>query len=280
MTELGEACHRNFATTVDLLNQVIGEISASLELAEDPQLLSLESLSEFIDNDCPGEVICEAYNRLIVVANPEGESVPKWLSWIYGVRPNGLIPSHVMDARRWILNWSLHRTIEIDELCAQRNLDFLLAPLLRAWLHRPRRIEAAPQGKQRIVPAKLAMARDGERLNKRFAKFAPAVHVIQQADGGQLVLSGFERPDYPRVALPLELWRIGGGNGTSPGRGAPWALRMFIAAVLSSPRDQMHGFYPLDIPITLRDLLDRLYPTSNRPGPSRWCRSSFGPSKP
>lgn len=68
--------------------------------------------------------------------------------------------------------------------------------LLRAWLHRPRRVEAAPPEKRRIIPAKLAMAREGDRSNNRFAKFASAAHVVQQQDGRQLAMPGFERADY------------------------------------------------------------------------------------
>ena len=273
MTEQDEAVHENVTTkaAVNLLNQVIGEISVSLKLAEDQQLVSLKPLSDFVENECPDEAISEAFNRLVAAAKSEEEEVaPSWLSWIYGIPQNVLFPSDGIDTRRWILEWTLSRAHEIDELCAQRNLDFPVTPLLQAWLHRPRRVEAAPPEKRHIIPTKLAMVREGDRSNKRFAKFTPAAHVVQQPDGGQLVLPGFERADYPRVALPLELWRIGGGKETSPGRGVPWALRMFMAAVLFAPLDQRHGHYPLDIPVALRDLLVWLYPASNRPGPSRW----------
>ena len=272
MTEQDEAFYENVTTkaAVNLLNQVIGEISVSSKLAEDRQLVSLKPLSDFVENECPDEAISEAFNRLVAAAKSEEEFAPSWLSWIYGIPQNVLFPSDSIDTRRWILEWTLSRAHEIDGLCAQRNLDFPVTPLLQAWLHRPRRVEAAPSERRRIMPTKLAMVRERDRSNKRFAKFTPAAYVVQQPDGGQLVLPGFERADYPRVALPLELWRIGGGKETSPGRGVSWALRMFIAAVLFAPLDQRHGHYPLDIPVALRDLLVWLYPASNRPGRSRW----------
>ena len=250
-----------------LMNGIIAEISP---LKEDQQLESLQPLSEFVENACPDEAISEAFKRLLAAAKPEGAVVPTWLSWIYGIPEHVLLPSDVIDTRRWILEWALSRAHEIDELCALRNLDFPMTPLLHAWLHRPRRVEAAPPEKRHITPTGLAMVREGDRTSKRFSKFSPAAHVILQPDGRQLVLPGFERPGYPRIALPLELWRIGGGKETSPGRGVPWALRMFMAAVLFAPLDQRHGLYPLDIPVALRDLLAWLYPASNRPGPSRW----------
>ena len=254
--------------TLDLLNQLIGEISVSLKVAEDQQLVSLSPLQHFVDNDCPDDAISEAFNRLVAVS--KSEEAPTWVSWIYRIPQNFLSPSDGTEPRRWILVSTLDRAHYLDELCAQRNLAFPVTPLLQAWLHRPRRVEAAPPNKRQIIPTKLAMAREGDRSNQRFAKFAPAAHVVQQPDGGQLVMPGFERPDYPRVALPLELWRIGGGKETSPGRGVPWALRLLMGAVLFSPLDQRHGRYPLDIPVALRDLLVWLYPTSNRPGSSRW----------
>ena len=264
-----EASYKRVAAQVDLLNEVIGGISAQLKVGEDLKLVSLQPISDFILNDCPDAAISEAFDRLIAVAKPEEEITPL-LSWIYGIPQNVLFPSDNVSGRREILDRALSRALEIDELCAQRNLDFPVTPLLRAWVHRPRRVEAAPPEKRHIIPTKLAMVREGDRSTNRFAKFAPAAHVVQQPDGGQLVMPGFERADYPRIALPLELWRIGGGRETSPGRGVPWALRMFIAAVLFAPVDQRHGHYPLDIPVALRDLLAWLYPASNRPGPSRW----------
>ena len=254
--------------TLDLLNQLIGDISVSLKVADGQQLVSLTPLSDFVNNDCPDEAISQAFNRLVAVS--KSEEAPTWVSWIYRIPQNLLFPSDGPELRRSILVSALDRAHYLDELCAQRNLAFPVTPLLQAWLHRPRRVEAAPPNKRHIVPTKLAMAREGDRSNKRFAKFTPAAHVVQQPDGGQLVLPGFERPDYPRVALPLELWRIGGGKETSPGRGVPWALRLFMGAILFSPLDQRHGLYPLDIPVALRDLLSWLYPTSNRPGSSRW----------
>lgn len=274
MTEHDRAVEKFNAQTAKvaaLMNQVISELSVSAGVPEDTPPTQLVTWRDFINHDCPDEAISEAFSRLLAVAKPGGrESDPNQFSWLYYTPPNVLLPTSNTDPRRWTLAWALDYAPEIDEICAQRKLDFPFAPLLRAWLHRPRRVEAAPPEKRRIIPAKLAMAREGDRSNNRFAKFAPAAHVVQQQDGKQLAMPGFERADYPRIALPLELWRIGGGKETSPGRGAPWALRIFIAAVLSAPPDQRHGYHPLDIPIALRDLLAWLYPASNRPGPSRW----------
>ena len=106
--------------------------------------------------------------------------------------------------------------------------------------------------------------------NKRALRFSPAAHVEPQPGGGQLVMPGFERPNYPVIALPLELWRMGSGQEVSRGRGEPWPLRIFVAAILLTPQDQRHGRHPVEIPVSLRDLLKWLYPASDRPGPAQW----------
>ena len=66
---------------------------------------------------------------------------------------------------------------------------------------------------------------------------------------------------------------MGGGKETSQGRGVPWAMRGFWAALAHTPASERHGRHPVDIAITLRDFLKWMYPRSKRPAPARWWRT-------
>ena len=74
-------------------------------------------------------------------------------------------------------------------------------------------------------------------------------------------------------ALPcsLELYQLGQEN---PQRGggpaAPLALRLFIEAVLAAPYDERNAGQPVALEVTLRDLLDRLYPGPRLPRPNEY----------
>ena len=64
--------------------------------------------------------------------------------------------------------------------------------------------------------------------------FSPAMHAMMRGDGRQQCLPGFEH-DVRTPALPLALYELG-VNHTSPGPGAPVALRLFVeGAVMALP---------------------------------------------
>ena len=95
-----------------------------------------------------------------------------------------------------------------------------------------------------------------KRAGRLLGLFSPAAH-----RRGQMALQGFEYADYDGPALPLALYELGQDN---PHRGggpaAPLALRLFVEAVLAEPYDQRNAGQPVALQVTLRELLDRLYP--------------------
>ena len=140
-----------------------------------------------------------------------------------------------------------------------------LAPLIAGWVptYRP-----APEEKRRMLPGRLAMANgDDMRVPKLYS---PRAYIAPRSDGQMDILPGFGDVKRPKIALPLELWRMGNGPEVTPGRGAPWSLRMFVGALLAAPVAARQGFGPVDISMTLRDLIKWLYPNSDRKGASQW----------
>ena len=99
--------------------------------------------------------------------------------------------------------------------------------------------------------------------------FTPAAH-----RRGQLVMPGFELADHEGPALPLALYQLGEDNPLrGGGRGAALALRLFVEAILAAPYDQRQAGQPVALQVTLRDLLDRLYPGRRRQKPNEyWSR--------
>ena len=56
----------------------------------------------------------------------------------------------------------------------------------------------------------------------------------------------------------------------TPSPAAPLALRLFVEAVLAAPYDERNAGQPVVLQVTLRDLLDRLYPGPRRPRPNEY----------
>ena len=56
----------------------------------------------------------------------------------------------------------------------------------------------------------------------------------------------------------------------TPSPAAPLALRLFVEAVLAAPYDERNAGQPVVLQVTLRDLLDRLYPGPRRPKPNEY----------
>lgn len=141
-----------------------------------------------------------------------------------------------------------------------------LAPLVNAWQSRPRPVEPNRRLTGRIIPARLAMS--SPAYNQRML-FSPAAHAGYDSDGEQLVMPGFGRSDTPSPALPLALYELGSGPTSSPGRGAPLALRMFVESVLSVPMKERERGQPVAVSVSLREFLGWLYP-ARKPTPSEY----------
>ena len=135
-----------------------------------------------------------------------------------------------------------------------------LAPLVKACPV-PGKANLRPD---RILTARLAMVDPADRRAGRL--FSPAAH-----RRGQLVMPGFELADHEGPALPLALYQLGQDNPQrGGGRGSALALRLFVEAILAAPYDQRQAGQPVALQVTLRDLLDRLYPGQRRPKPNEY----------
>ena len=146
-----------------------------------------------------------------------------------------------------------------------------LTELVFAWQQR-RPISAEPNLRSdRILPAKLAMVpQSHERAGRLLRRFSPAAH-----RRGELVLPGFgvddgDLDDGP--ALPLALYHLGRENPhRGGGHGAPLAQRLFVESVLAAPYHERAGGHPVALQVTLRELLERLYPLRRKlPPPAEY----------
>ena len=147
-----------------------------------------------------------------------------------------------------------------------------LAALIEAWQVRPVDVERNDRAR-RILPSRLAMAGKADgRVGRKL--FQPAMHVAPKGNGGQQVLPGFgpDVSDLETPCLPLALFDLGVGRGAEQrGRGAPLALRLWIEGVLSvGLSDRQNIDRPVAIAMTLRQLLAALYPSREKPPPSRY----------
>ena len=152
---------------------------------------------------------------------------------------------------------------ELLAIAKEQNVPNPLVPLVRDC---PVQAQANLRP-DRILSAKLAMVDPShKRAGRLLGLFSPAAH-----RRGQLVMPGFEYADYDGPALPLALYQLGQDN---PHRGggpaAPLALRLFVEAVLAAPYDQRNAGQPVALQVTLRELLDRLYPGPRRPKPNEY----------
>ena len=165
-----------------------------------------------------------------------------------------------------------HPDYEADEADGQASAEKSAAPKpkepepIAAAKRRQRAKEVAPNldRDDRIIPARLAMF-DGVEGNSRSHLFSPAMHAVTRGDGRQQFLPGFEH-DVRTPALPLALYELG-VNRTSPGPGAPVALRLIVEGVLAAPLD--HRDEPLFFDIPAATLVKRLWPGRPR-RPNEW----------
>ena len=142
--------------------------------------------------------------------------------------------------------------------------EFPLTLLVQAWHSRPRPAMLSTRTTGRIPPAELGMATQADR--RAGNPFSHAAHVGE----GQLVLPGFQT-DRTAPALPLQLYDMGlGAVHAEKSTGAPLALRIFVESILAVSQQDRRGEGPVVISMTLRDLLNRLYPGPRRPKPREY----------
>ena len=199
---------------------------------------------------CPHDVLTEVEERLAVMWRLKLKQV-RVTGWFFG----GLVT--------WRDGVEFHApAAELVAESKRRKIPNPLAPLVRAC---PTPVDGkANLRPDRILSAKLAMVDPSHKRAGRL--FSPAAH-----RRGQLVMPGFELADYEGPALPLALYQLGQDNPQrGGGRGAPLALRLFVEAVLAAPYDERNAGQPVALQVTLRDLLDRLYPGPRRPKPTEY----------
>ena len=199
---------------------------------------------------CPHYVLTEAEKRLAVMWGLEPKQV-RVTGWAFG----GLV--------MWKDGIEFHvPAAELVDTAQRWEIPNPLVPLVRAC---PTPVDGeANLRPDRILSAKLAMVDPSHKRAGRL--FSPAAH-----RRGQLVMPGFELADYEGPALPLALYQLGQDNPQrGGGRGAPLALRLFVEAVLAAPYDERNAGQPVALQVTLRDLLDRLYPGPRRPRPNEY----------
>ena len=202
---------------------------------------------------CPPEVLAEVAERLAVLWDLAPKQV-RVTGWAFG----GLVT--------WRDGVEFHAPAgELLATAKKRRVPNPLAPLVKAC---PVQGQANLRP-DRILSAKLAMVNPShKRAGRLLGLFCPAAH-----RRGQMALPGFgfEYADYDGPALPLALYQLGQDN---PHRGggpsAPLALRLFVEAILAAPYDQRNAGQPVVLQVTLRDLLDRLYPGPRRPKPTEY----------
>ena len=139
--------------------------------------------------------------------------------------------------------------------------------LIAGYWNRPVPVEPAPKEKRRIFPGPVVHGREEDRRVPKL--YTPAHHT--DPDNPQRALPGFEYKEGPRIALPLEIWRIGEGREVSPGRGLPTAQRLFIGALVTTKQVDRHGMNILDLTLTLRDVKELLYPNSRPSNKQFWA---------
>lgn len=128
-----------------------------------------------------------------------------------------------------------------------------LAPLINAWQHRVRPVQAELRP-DRIFPSRLALVRATDRRSSTLFSARPLEHEQRN----QLPLKGME-PERSFAALPLALYEAGGGP-TNTSQSAALPFRLWIESILALPYGQRQPGQPVLIEISLSELIKRLYP--------------------
>ena len=165
---------------------------------------------------------------------------------------------------------------------------FPLEILYVAWRDRPKVVEPNTRHTGRIIPSKLAQVAPGDRqAGKLFAFAAHIAHATPESGATpnqmgfsgliqpevnkqQFVLPGFKESTTIGPCLPLALYDLGDAPATSRGPAAPLPLRLFVEAVLAVPMDSRDTDTPVAMRITLRQMLEWLYPSPRKPRPNEY----------
>ena len=165
---------------------------------------------------------------------------------------------------------------------------FPLEILYLAWAKRPTLVSPNTRSSGRIIPSKLAHVSPGDRQAGKL--FTMAAHVAnlapetgtaqsqmvftglqqQEVARQQFVLPGFKESTTIGPCLPLALYDLGDAPATSRGPAAPLPLRLFVEAVLAVPMDSRDTHTPVAMRVTLRQMLDWLYPSPRKPRPNEY----------
>ena len=165
---------------------------------------------------------------------------------------------------------------------------FPLEALYVAWLNRPNLVKPSARTKGRILPAKLAHVALGDRQAGRL--FTVAAHIVDggpesggevtqlafsgfpkvEASRQQFIMPGFKEPTAIGPCLPLALYDLGDAPSTSRGPAAPLPLRLFVEAVLAVPMGSRASHTPVAMRVTLREMLEWLYPNPRKPRPNEY----------
>ena len=247
--------HPPSLTFADIIAHANKQADRVLAKGEGERPKATELAEWFETGDCPPEALTELCVRMTDLLGERVQPPLRFFGAIINCEPHFFSIGDLHDKF-------------VKAVDAGENPLWPLAPLVAAWQHRPRPVEPSTRTTKRVTPALLAMSNAPARQNGNML-FSPPAHATDGPDGDQMVMPGFGRPDTASPALPLALYDLGAGPATSPGRGAPLALRMFVESVLSVPMEERERGRPVAMSVSLRDFLAWLYP-SRIPSPAEY----------
>ena len=229
----------------------------------------------------------ESGTKTMVVLDPTGElTIARFVGRMLAPDDSG-----TDDVEQFSITVSMADLLEIwnGSPINERPRDgFPLEILYLAWLKRPKLVNPNTRSSGRIIPSKLAHVAPGDRqAGKLFAYAAHVAYVAPEGGAvpGQMVFSGFPQPEAARQqfvlpgfkdsdtigpCLPLALYDLGDAPATSRGPAAPLPLRLFVEAVLAVPMDSRDTHNPIAMRVTLRKMLEWLYPSPRKPRPNEY----------
>ena len=229
----------------------------------------------------------ESDTRTQIVLDPAGElAIAKFVGRM--ISPNGQVTDDVECFSMAVHIAGILAVWNSSPLDERPRDGFPLEILYLAWLQRPKLVSPNTRSTGRIIPSKLAHVAPGDRqAGKLFAYAAHIAFVAPEVGAvpGQMVFSGFPQPAIARQqfvlpgfkdsdtigpCLPLALYDLGDAPATSRGPAAPLPLRLFVEAVLAVPMDSRDTHYPVAMRVTLRQMLEWLYPSPRKPRPNEY----------
>ena len=229
----------------------------------------------------------EPRTRASVVLIPDGQHV---IANFVGrmVSPEGKVTD---DDESFSMGLEISKLVELWNalpLEERPREGFPLEIIYLAWLKRPKLVSPNTRSTGRIIPGKLAHVAPGDRQAGKLFDYAAHVALVAPESGaalGQMVFAGFPQPEATRQqfvlpgfkdpntigpCLPLALYDLGDAPATSRGPAAPLSLRLFVEAVLAVPMDSRDTHTPVAMRVTLRQMLEWLYPSPRKPRPNEY----------